>query len=205
MRAAYDRWASQYDTDPNKTRDLDGALVRALPERWRQGDVLELGCGTGKNSTWLLQGAQSLTGLDLSPQMLARCQQRAPQARLLEADLTTAWPIQAHSVDVLHANLVLEHIDDLRHIAHQAWRALRPGGLVRLCELHPWRQLRGAAAHFHQGGQRVDMFTVYHSVQDYVMSFLGQGFVLESLGEHFAHGDEPTGPPRLLSLCLRRG
>jgi len=54
---AYNSWASQYDTDENKTRDLEAKALREVFSIISFNTVLEIGCGTGKNSEWLLQKA----------------------------------------------------------------------------------------------------------------------------------------------------
>jgi hypothetical protein len=63
---AYDRWAASYDADRNATRDLDAAVVRSVPFVLDGRDVLELGCGTGKNTPWLAGRAKTVIGLDFS-------------------------------------------------------------------------------------------------------------------------------------------
>jgi SAM-dependent methyltransferase len=47
-----------------------------------RGDILELGCGTGKHAEQLVRLGYSVQGIDLSPSMVAIARQRAP------ADLT---------------------------------------------------------------------------------------------------------------------
>lgn len=71
-RTAYDRWATQYDTDANDTRDLNGEVLRQ--QTFLDGDdaVLELGCGTGLNTAWLAAQAGAVTATDVSDEMLAR-------------------------------------------------------------------------------------------------------------------------------------
>ncbi len=73
---AYDQWADQYDTNLNKTRDLEGHALRTLLGSIQQplGSALEIGCGTGKNSEWLVTRARQVLGVDFSLEMLARAQ-----------------------------------------------------------------------------------------------------------------------------------
>jgi len=147
---AYDRWSRRYDDDHNATRDLDARVVRQSPLHLGGARVLELGCGTGKNSEWLAAQARELVALDFSPGMLdvARRRVSAAHVRFVEHDITRAWPVEAASVDVVVGNLVLEHLPDLQPVFSEAARVLRPGGELFLCELHPYRQLRGGQAHF---------------------------------------------------------
>ncbi len=201
VRDAYDGWAETYDEMPNLTRDLDAVLLRRDLSGRDLGDVLELGCGTGKNTRWLMRHAQSVIGLDLSPGMLARCRQRVDGVDARQADLTERWPLEDRSVDVVLADLVLEHVQDLEHVAREAARVLRPGGGVRLAEFHPRRQQEGKAARFDDGeGQEVRPTAFVHSTDSYVGAFYSAGFAFEALAEPRHPDDELSRPPRLLVL-----
>ena len=49
----YDSWAYKYDNNINPTRDLDKiATIKSL-SNLKFFNVLELGCGSGKNTEWL--------------------------------------------------------------------------------------------------------------------------------------------------------
>ena len=47
---AYNIWANQYDTNENRTRDLDKKSTIETLSKYEFENVLELGCGTGKNT-----------------------------------------------------------------------------------------------------------------------------------------------------------
>src|SRR5262245_26363557 len=68
---AYNSWSSQYDTNVNRTRDLEAVAIRSVLAPFRPSAILEIGCGTGKNSEWLVTTTKKLLGADLSPEMLA--------------------------------------------------------------------------------------------------------------------------------------
>lgn len=83
---AYDLWAPHYDTDGNFLQILDSHLLDDLLPRWLASlppspKVIDLGCGTGRNSVRLLSidGAEVM-GLDLSPKMLEIAHGRCSQA-----------------------------------------------------------------------------------------------------------------------------
>jgi ubiquinone/menaquinone biosynthesis C-methylase UbiE len=205
---AYDRWSRRYDDDHNATRDLDARVVRGSPLHVAGSRVLELGCGTGKNSEWLAAQARELVALDFSPGMLdvARRRVRSQRARFVEQDITRPWPVDPSSIDVVVGNLVLEHVRDLAPIYAEAARVLRTGGELFLCELHPYRQLRGAQAHFEDAetNETVPVTAYQHSVSEYVNGGLTAGFTLRALGEHVEESASPDSPPRLLSVLFER-
>ena len=49
---AYNIWARQYDTNVNRTRDLDKRCTIEPLNNLVFKNVLELGSGTGKNTEW---------------------------------------------------------------------------------------------------------------------------------------------------------
>lgn len=205
---AYDRWSRQYDDDRNATRDLDAFVLRQVPLQLGGARVLEVGCGTGKNSAWLVSQARELIALDFSPGMLdvARRRVRSSTARFVEHDITRPWPVDAGSVDAVVGNLVLEHVRELAPVFAEAARVLRAGGQLFFCELHPYRQLRGGQAHFIDAhtDETIHVAAYRHTVSEYVTDALAAGFTLRALGEWLEPGAEPGTPPRLLSLLLEK-
>ena len=43
-----------------------------------------------------------------------------PRAELQVADLTQRWPVKERAIDTIILSLVLEHIEDLKHIASES-------------------------------------------------------------------------------------
>ena len=203
---AYDRWATQDDADHNATRDLDAAVVRAAPLHLARHDVLELGCGTGKNTVWLAAQARQLHALDFSEGMLAEARRRvtSPNVRFVQHDVRSGWPLADASVDVVIGNLVLEHVEWLAPIFAEAARVLRPGGELFLCELHPYRQLRGGQAHFTDAGtgETVHVRAHVHSTSEYVNAGIQAGLRLRTLGEWLEPEAAAGSAPRLLSMLF---
>src|SRR5215472_18984557 len=66
-------WSQAYDASPNPLLELEERFLSAVLPEIRGKDVLDVGCGTGR---WLTQLVKltpgSLTGVDASPEMLAR-------------------------------------------------------------------------------------------------------------------------------------
>jgi SAM-dependent methyltransferase len=53
IQNAYDEWSETYDTDENLTRDLDQRVTLELFSNLQFDSILEIGCGTGKNTVFL--------------------------------------------------------------------------------------------------------------------------------------------------------
>lgn len=87
--AAYDRISDRYgEAFPHKEGQL--ACGNWLLARLRPGArVLDVGCGTGLPSArQLANGGCEVTGVDISPAMLARSRSNVPEARFVELDAT---------------------------------------------------------------------------------------------------------------------
>jgi SAM-dependent methyltransferase len=89
-REAYERLAPAYDiltADYRHDRWL-AALEGLACEHGLSGcALLDVACGTGKSFLPLLARGYRVVGCDISPAMLARAAEKAPQARLVQADM----------------------------------------------------------------------------------------------------------------------
>jgi ubiquinone/menaquinone biosynthesis C-methylase UbiE len=209
VAAAYDRWAAVYDADKNATRDLDALVVRRAPIALDGRDVLELGCGTGKNTTHLAATARRVVALDFSEGMIARAHERivTTNVEFVKHDVREVWPVPSASFDVVIGNLILEHVHDLAIVFFETARVLRSGGQAFFCELHPYRQLQGGQAQFTdpRTGERVQVAAHVHTVSEYVNGGIEAGLELRGLGEWIEEGAPEDAAPRLFSLLFHRG
>ena len=89
IKEDYDSWADNYDNDFNPTRDLDKIATIQSLSNLQFFNVLELGCGSGKNTEWLISKANKLVGLDFSKNMLdlARKKIKTDRATFINTDL----------------------------------------------------------------------------------------------------------------------
>lgn len=204
VASAYDRWSLQYDADQNATRDLDAIVLRESKLSLENQRVLELGCGTGKNTVWLAAQAAKVTAMDFSDGMLKVARERitASHVTFMRQDIREIWPVASNSVDVVVGNLVLEHVEHLSHIFAEASRVLRSGGTLYICELHPFRQWRGGQAHFIEqtSGEKVHVAAFVHSVSDYINGAISAGFVVQHIGEWLEPRAPADASPRLLAV-----
>jgi len=204
VRAAYDRWAAGYDTDRNRTRDLDAHATRATLAARHPAHILELGCGTGKNTAFLATLGAPVQALDFSAAMLDRARARALSGVTFTiADLTAPWPRADASADLIVGNLVLEHIADLGHLFAEAVRCLTPGGTLFISELHPTRQYLGTGANFAHAGEQVAIPAFVHHLSDFTRAAAHAGLALTALDEWW-HDDDAGKPPRLVSLLWEK-
>jgi predicted TPR repeat methyltransferase len=106
---------------------LFDAIVRFAPDR--NGDILDLGCGTGLVGTRFRPLARTLTGVDLSAKMLAIARQRQIYDDLACCEMTEFLSARANAFDIATAADVLVYFGDLSGVFHHVRGALRDGGL----------------------------------------------------------------------------
>ncbi len=137
VRGFYERAAGSYDRSIRTTERLarmdEGR--RWVAER-AAGDTLEIGVGTGLNLAHYPPDV-SLTGVDLSPAMLAQAHRRADdlgrRVELLEAD-AQALSFPHGRFDTVVFSLCLCSIPDDRQAVREGVRVLKPGGRMLLIE-----------------------------------------------------------------------
>ena len=102
-------------------------------------DVVDVGGGTGGLATPVARLGHRVTVVDPSPDALAALQRRVVDAGvggLVTAHQGDAGSLVAslgsRSVDLVLCHGVLEHVDDPRSAAQDAFDVLRPGGLVSM-------------------------------------------------------------------------
>ena len=134
VRSAYARWAGVYDlvfggvSAPGRRRAVLAA--NALPGR----TVLEVGVGTGLALPYYAPDKR-VTGIDLSPEMLARARDRvrslklANVDRLLELDAENTGFADG-SFDLAVGMFVASVVPDARRLLGELKRVVRPGGHV---------------------------------------------------------------------------
>ena len=199
----YNAWAHQYDYDINPTRDLDKSVTIESLSNIDFFKVLELGCGSGKNTEWLITKADKLVGLDFSKNMLdqARKKVKTDKVTFINTDLNENWPVNDNSFDLATINLTLEHIETLDHIFNSLFMKLTQGGKCFVCELHPKKQLSGSKARFEKNGDEIALDVFYHSELEYIESAEKAGFSLIVKKEWY---DNKKAVPRLISFLFEK-
>lgn len=131
-RASYDRLASEYTRRvagelPGKPldRELLGAFAAATRDL---GPVLDLGCGPGHVAAWLHGRGVAVTGIDLSPAMVAEARALHPDIVFRPGSMVALNERAALGGIVAFYSII--HIERERQAAMFAdWRdALVPGG-----------------------------------------------------------------------------
>lgn len=205
IEKAYNKWAQQYDTNQNKTRDLDRKTTIQTLKTYHFSSVIELGCGTGKNTAYLLSRSDKVIGLDFSEEMLAKAKSKITdeRVRFQKANLNAPWEVENMSADLITSSLVLEHIKNLDFIFQQTNLKLKPKGLFFINEYHPFKQYIGKKARFETEYGLQELETFVHNTTEYLTMAKNNGFQLLELNEWFDEG-ATNEIPRLISFVFQK-
>ena len=133
-RKAFDAQAADYDRTEKgaHARRLYPHVLAAL-DGVREGELLDVGCGTGALARLVLEQGpkRRVTGVDLAPGMVAHARASlaafGDRARIAEAD-SERLPFHEESFDAAYCNDSFHHYPDPHRAAFQAWRVLAAGG-----------------------------------------------------------------------------
>jgi cytosine/adenosine deaminase-related metal-dependent hydrolase/ubiquinone/menaquinone biosynthesis C-methylase UbiE len=178
-------WAQVYDAQSNPLLLLEGRRVAPLLPPVGGGNVLDVGCGTGRWLTHLetLRPA-SLIGIDCSLAMLKHAREKVLPATKLEHGHSSALPGEDASYTFVMASFLLSYVKDLQAFAFECARTIRPGGWMLVSDMHPLTAAeRGWKRSFHVDGRTVDIAVHSRSLAEIIGTFERNGFELGVLIE----------------------
>jgi ubiquinone/menaquinone biosynthesis C-methylase UbiE len=136
--ARYDRATDWY---AGFARDWAADANPTLPDDLSGQQVLDMACGLGELSCLLSSHGASVTGVDISANMLGHAMtQEAPEPhgiRYLVGDVATSDWWDGNLFDGAVCNMAMMDIDDLDAAMATASRVLKPGGWFSFSLLHP--------------------------------------------------------------------
>lgn len=201
---AYNEWSASYDAVENKTRDMESHIQEAMIGRMKFNNILEWGCGTGKNTLRLSALAHRLTAVDFSIEMINKAKQKiqSSDVEFKIADITRSWNCLNEKVDLISCSLILEHVQDLDHVFQQANTCLQSSGFFYIGELHPFKQYLGGKARFeNQNGVVTEINAYVHHVTDYINSANKNSFRTIEIKEGF---DDGAASPRIIAFLFQK-
>ena len=200
VEGAYNQWSEQYDSNENKTRDLEAIALREMLGKIQFENCLEIGCGTGKNTEWLKTKGKKILAVDLSEEMLAVARNKGCNqiVQFIKTDINADWDFTHEQFDLIVCSLVLEHIENINRIMRLISERLKPGGTLYIGELHPFKQYTGSKAKFKNEKVELDINCYTHHISEFTNSAKKYLLPLIEVNEFF---DGPEAPiPRILTL-----
>ncbi len=184
LRSAYDTVAETYSTvipDTSFEAPLDLAMVDhfAAHVRATTADrrVIDVGCGAGRMSSYLGQAGLSVSGVDLSPEMVRVAQQLHPEL-LFDVGELTDLPVADAAADGILAWYSIIHSPPaaLPGIAREFWRVLRPGGSALIA----FQAGSGHRTIDRAYGHDIELRAELHAPDEVALGFTEQGFVMRA-------------------------
>jgi SAM-dependent methyltransferase len=161
-RAYFDRVAASFGEQilPGRTWEgLSRALLRLAP----RGRFVDVGVGDGLLTLMLAEIAESITAVDISPEMLRQLAQRAERKGLTNLEMVEGeledLPLPDCSFEVAVLSQALHHADDPARALTEACRVLAPGGRLLVIDLlaHTEEWVREKLQHRHLGFGEVEL------------------------------------------------
>lgn len=134
MAYDFDKIARDYDR-------MNRLMTLGLDCRWRKravrglkGEVLDVACGTGDMAVSLVERGCTVTGVDISEEMLAIARQKAPMVTFMISD-AEHLPFPDASFDAVTCAFGVRNFVHLEQGLNEMLRVLRPGGQLVILEL----------------------------------------------------------------------
>jgi ubiquinone/menaquinone biosynthesis C-methylase UbiE len=95
--------------------------------KYVKGNLLEVGCGTGKGIEVFAPFCKSYTAIDKNTALLAHLSSKYPQYKFIDAFIPPFKDIPSDSIDSLITLQVIEHIEDDHYFLREIVRVLKTG------------------------------------------------------------------------------
>lgn len=173
--SGYAIWSDSYDEPGNPVVAIEESVVGELLAARPIGAALDAACGTGRHARRLVDLGHTVSGVDLTPQMLERARVNVPEASFEVADLRKL-PFADASFQTAVCGLALSHLPELDVAIGELSRVLSPGGRLIVSILHPFQTLLGWNAPFSgSDGSRGFVREHPHLHGDYLAAFQACG------------------------------
>jgi len=184
VQHGYGEWSQTYEQDVLDEMDLR-LFNKVQSVDWTaQQLILDLACGTGRIGVWLReQTTGTIDGVDITPEMLAKAQDKAVYRNLHQASVTeTGLPDATY--DVCLQSLADEHLPDLRPLYKEVARLTKPNGYFVIVGFHPQFMMGGMPTHYDSAsGEPLTIQTYVHLFSDHVKAAHEAGWSLLTMDE----------------------
>jgi malonyl-CoA O-methyltransferase len=187
LNEGYNRWSEFYDADDIPLHLLEESVVDRAIGDVRGKLILDLGCGTGRQTLRLADRGAIVTGVDQSEGMLAKAKAKdsAGAVEFIHLDLDVEFPFPDDSFDRVVSFLALEHLSDLEKFFRHGRRVCRKSGFLYFTVMHPAMVLKGVQARYTDAsGRKVYPKSHPYQISDYLNSALAAGLSLSLISEH---------------------
>ncbi|MEM9719033.1 MAG: methyltransferase domain-containing protein [Bacteroidota bacterium] len=196
---AYEKLADRYnaliDHKPHNAYYDRPNTLGLLPEVKGKA-ILDAACGPGKYAEILLEQGASVTGFDISPQMIQLAQQRNEgRGTFLVHDLCSPLEMfESESFDIVICALALQYVKNWTTVIQEFYRVLIPRGKLIVSIEHPIFQynyfhstqyfdIEHVASDWKGFGIPVKVHSYRRSLTDCLLPLTNNGFYIDKLVE----------------------
>lgn len=171
----YTSWATTYDEGGNPLIDLEEPVVREILRSLPPARAVDVACGTGRHTAFLLSLGHEVVGIDATAAMLERARDATGKNVYVQGD-ARCLPLADASADLVTCALALTHFERVSEPIEEFARVLREGGRVVLSDLHPLIRAIGGGAFFASEDGTFGLVREYlHLHSEYLAAFEGAG------------------------------
>ncbi len=209
-------FARLVDTKPYNAYYERPAMLSLLPNV-RGKRILDVGCGPGAYSEWLVNHGARVIAFDVNRKMVRLARQRlGDRAQVLLADLASPLDFASDaSFEIIVAPLVLDYLEDWAAVFNEFYRVLKPGGILVFSMEHPFGKyydFQATCNYFntdlvshtwHGFGQPVVVPTYRRSLMAVFNPLLQAGFTLDYLLEPRPTQEFEAADPKDYEVLMR--
>lgn len=111
-----DNWMEKYINEIEKVEDKK---------------AIDLGCGLGQDTKWLLDRGFDVLSCDISDTALEKLKELVPNSKTMQLNVKEKLPFDDNSIGLINANLSIHYFNmkDTMEIFNDIYRVLKPNGL----------------------------------------------------------------------------
>lgn len=134
MNSQKDYWDNEFlqQSLAKPTYDFWLDKYKGLFEESKDASIVDLGCGRGNNSLYLIERGCKVISCDISEVAISRVMQHIPQAKTMIFDMLNGLPFMNESLNIVIADLCLHYFswNETINIVHEIKRVLVNGGYL---------------------------------------------------------------------------
>ena len=194
---------SWIETDQSIRSDmLDAWMFEALGDVSGKA-VIDIGCGEGRFCRLLAERGANVTGVDLTRPLIDRARALGREGQTyLVGDAVDLAGVDDAGFDLAVSYIVLVDLLDYRRAMEAAYRVLRPGGRLVVCNIHPMRSADSGGwikqgtrklfyplnSYWDEGPREFEwletvIVNMHRTLSSYVSAFLDAGFAIDGILE----------------------
>lgn len=126
----WDNWSKRRSSVPVYDLWLDE--YKDILENNKDNEILDLGCGIGADTLYLIERGYNVLSCDFSNEALKSIQNNIPNSKTLYLDMMQKFPVEDNTYSLIIADLSLHYFDNetTMHIMREIKRILKDNGIL---------------------------------------------------------------------------